>query len=79
MGILDRSEGSRVSIRDVERRQRELALKESLDQYAGRWVALRNGRVVASASDPSELWTNEAVQEGDAIIRVATKSGGYFL
>lgn len=68
-----------MSIRDVERRQRELALKESLDGYAGRWVALRNGRVVASSPDPRDLWANEAVQEGDAIIRVAAKSGGYFL
>ena len=62
----------------VERAQEELAPKEDLSEYAGQWVALRDGRVVANDIDPSRLRENPDVHEGDVIVPVSDSEGGYF-
>ena len=44
--------------------------KEDLAPYAGLWVALRNGYVVASATDASLLCQRNNVQHGDTLMPV---------
>ena len=43
---------------------------EGIEQYAGKWVALRDGEVVAAAEDFNELIENENVRADDAFYRV---------
>lgn len=68
-----------MSVTDAERLQDELSPKEDLSPYAGQWVALRDGRVVASDIDPTRLRENAEVRERDIIIPVGDAEGGYFL
>jgi hypothetical protein len=78
--ILDEEElGQRMSVTDVERVQRELAPKDDLSAYAGQWVALRDGHVVASDPDAGKLLDNPAVQADDVVMFVPDTEGGYFL
>lgn len=45
-------------------------LPEGIEQYAGKWIALRDGQVVASADDFNDLIANPDVLSGDAFYRV---------
>lgn len=45
-------------------------LPEGIDEYAGKWVALRDGEVVAAADDLNELIENAEVLSSDAFYRV---------
>jgi hypothetical protein len=40
---------------------------EDVAQYAGKWVALRGGEVIASADSLEELRENEQVTRDDAV------------
>ena len=55
---------------ELAERQRELAPKEDLSPYAGQWVALRNGYVVASALDAVTLRKEANVREDDVLLPV---------
>jgi hypothetical protein len=57
-------------IQEIQREQQAMMPKEDLTAYAGQWVALRGGRVVASDLDPVALRDNPAVSEGDTLILV---------
>jgi hypothetical protein len=60
--------------------QASLAPKEDLRPYAGKWVALRDGYVVASADDSVSLRDDPAVRESDQLLPVpAADSGMYVL
>lgn len=60
--------------------QASLAPKEDLRPYAGKWVALRDGYVVASADDSVSLRDDDAVRESDQLLPVpAADSGMYVL
>jgi Family of unknown function (DUF5678) len=59
--------------------QRDLEIVDDLMPYAGQWVAIRDGHVIASGLDPVEVRNDEAVQSDDRIIRVGTGTGAYFL
>jgi hypothetical protein len=63
----------------VQEIQRELAPKEDLTQYAGQWVALRDGFVVAHALDAVTLRENPDVSETDTIMPVSSHSSGVFV
>ena len=60
----------------VAERQQQLAPKEDLSEYAGKWVALRNGYVVASALDAVTLRQHEGVQNGDVLVPVRRHGTG---
>lgn len=60
-------------------RQRELEPKEDLSPYAGKWVALREGRVVASDIDPVRLREQAGVETEDIIVPVARLKGSYLI
>lgn len=50
--------------------QNEPLVLEDLTKYRGSWVAIREGKVVASALGPSELKSRKEVLEGDEFLLV---------
>jgi hypothetical protein len=64
---------------DVTRAQEELQAQEDLSAYAGQWVALRDGHVVAAAPDPTSLRENPDVREDDELVPVGEPRATYFL
>jgi Family of unknown function (DUF5678) len=68
-----------MSIQEAERLQEELTPKDDLRPYAGQWIALRDGHVVASDLDPIRLREKPEVQPNDIVIPVSDPEGGYFL
>jgi Family of unknown function (DUF5678) len=43
------------------------ALPEGVEQYAGKWIAIRGDEVVASADSLEELYANDQVSRNDAV------------
>jgi hypothetical protein len=68
-----------MSVQELEQLQQDLAPKEDLTPHVGRWVALREGHVIAVADDPAELRASRDVGENDVILLVPRNPGGYFL
>jgi hypothetical protein len=55
-------------------------IAEDLTPYAGSWVAIRDGKVIASALDSVELRNSPDVDEDDFLMPVPDKgSGAFFL
>jgi hypothetical protein len=52
---------------------------EDLTKYAGSWVAIRNGKVIADALDSVELRNNPDVREDDFLMPVPDAGSGAFL
>ena len=52
-------------------------LPKSVEKYAGKWVAIRDGRIVASAETLDELYENPRVKDTDAVYPVPER-GAYF-
>jgi hypothetical protein len=59
--------------------QAELEPKEDLTPYMGKWVALRNGKVIASDLSAKGLRDNPEVRPTDALIPVPRSRAGYFI
>lgn len=55
--------------------QNDPLVTDDLAAYAGAWVAIRDGRVVASALDPVELRHNPAVHDHDVVMPVPPDGG----
>ena len=53
-------------------------LPEGVEQYAGKWIAIRGDEVVASADSLEELYANELVSHDDALW-VVPEPGTHFL
>jgi hypothetical protein len=53
-------------------------LPADVDQYAGKWVALRNGEVVAAADTLDGLVANEDVLSSDVFYRVPEAGACYY-
>lgn len=64
---------------DVERAQAELQPREDLSQYAGQWVVLRDGHVVAHGPDPAQLVAGAEFQPGDILTPVTADGESLFL
>lgn len=47
---------------------------DDLTQYRGQWVALRDGRVVDSSDDASELRRSDLVEVSDILLLVPSDS-----
>lgn len=58
--------------------QQDAEVREDLSPYVGRWVALRDGHVVAAGDELAELRAKPEVHDDDVIVRVPRASGGYF-
>jgi hypothetical protein len=54
------------------------AVPEGVEQYAGKWIAIRGDEVVASADSLEELRANELVSRNDAVW-VVPEPGTHFL
>lgn len=67
-----------MSVQEAKRIQHEAEVREDLTPHAGRWVALRDGHVVASGDELTELRANPEVQDDDVLVRVPRAPGGYF-
>ncbi|HEY1451714.1 MAG TPA: DUF5678 domain-containing protein [Solirubrobacteraceae bacterium] len=52
---------------------------EDLTKYAGSWVAIRDGKVVADALDSVELRDNPTVRDDDFLMPVPDAGSGAFL
>jgi hypothetical protein len=57
--------------------QRELAPKQDLAEFAGQWVVLRDGHVVAHAHEMAELMSQDVLSDRDALIRVPDPPGSF--
>jgi Family of unknown function (DUF5678) len=58
--------------------ERSTITSELLDAYAGKWIAVRDGEVVASAENLAELRENPAVRRDDAVYRVPERSTYFY-
>ena len=52
--------------------------RETLERYAGRWVAIRGSEVVADASELRELVANSDVRATDVLYRVPAEGTYYY-
>lgn len=71
-----------MAVRDQEsfrKAQAKLDAKEDLSPYMGKWVALRNGKVVASDLSAKALRNRAEVRPTDAIVPVPRSRAGYFI
>jgi hypothetical protein len=57
--------------------QRALAPKEDLARFAGQWVVLRDGVVVAHAPGMKELISRRQLGDRDSVLRVSNHSGSF--
>jgi hypothetical protein len=59
--------------------QSDLVIRESLKPYAGSWVAIRDGKVIASALDAVELRDKPEVCEDDVLMPVPDRTDGVYI
>jgi hypothetical protein len=59
--------------------QSDLVIREDLTPYAGSWVAIRDGKVVASALDAVELRDTPEVREDDVLMPVPDRTDGVYI
>jgi hypothetical protein len=59
--------------------QSDFAIREDLTPYAGSWVAIRDGKVVASALDSVELRDKPEVLEEDVLMPVPDRTEGVYI
>lgn len=60
-------------------RQSDLVIREDLSSYAGSWVAIRDGKVVASALDSVELRDKPEVHDDDVLMPVPDRTEGVYI
>lgn len=51
---------------------------EAFERFPGRWVALRDGHIVADAETLEDLESNEQVEASDTRFRVPTAGAKFF-
>jgi hypothetical protein len=68
-----------MTVDKLEREQGKLLPAEDLSPYRGQWIALREGRVIASDLDPIALRDNAAVDETDALLPVPAQEDSIFI
>ena len=54
-------------------------MSQELDHYDGRWVAVRNGHVVAQAGDEEGLRRDPAVRDGDLLFPIGDPQTGFYM
>jgi hypothetical protein len=59
--------------------QSDLVIREDLTPYAGSWVAIRHGKVVASALDSVELRDTTEVHDDDVLMPVPDRTEGVYI
>jgi hypothetical protein len=59
--------------------QSDVVIREDLTPYAGSWVAVRDGKVVASALDSVELRDMPEVHDDDVLMPVPDRTEGVYI
>lgn len=59
--------------------EQELPIAENLDPYDGKWVAMRNGKVVAHADDESSLRAHPALDPDDLVFPIGHPVTGFYM
>lgn len=54
-------------------------LSQDYDDYDGLWVAIRDGRLVASAADEQTLRRTLAVRDGDLLVPIGPPAAGFYM
>jgi hypothetical protein len=54
-------------------------LSQNLDDYDGRWVAVRNGEIVAHGEDEESVRSQDAVRDGDLVYPIGDPPSGFYL
>jgi Family of unknown function (DUF5678) len=54
-------------------------MSHDLDKYDGEWVAVRDGNVVAHASDEETLRADPAVRDGDLVYPIGDPPSGFYM
>lgn len=52
--------------------------QEAFERFPGRWVALRNGKIIADAETEEKLMQDERVESTDALFRVPETSTHFY-
>jgi len=68
-----------MTVDELEREQSRPLSQDDLTPYRGRWVALRDGHVVASDFDSVALRDNPDVREDDMLVPVPVQDQGTYL
>lgn len=68
-----------VTVQELEQQQQQALPKEDLSPYAGQWVALRDGRVVASDLTGVALRNHPEVRPDDVLVPVPPAGGGVYI
>jgi hypothetical protein len=68
-----------VSGGDLQRAQQAVMPKDDLSPYAGKWVALRDGHVVATDTSGVTLGKHPDVRPGDMLLAVPPREPVLFL
>jgi hypothetical protein len=55
------------------------SLSQELDDYDGRWVAVRDRLVVAHAADEERLLREPAVRDGDLLYPIGDPAEGFYM
>jgi hypothetical protein len=64
---------------EVRQGQAELKVEDDLSPYRGKWVALRDGHVVAGDLNPILLRARPEVRDSDVFVPIPESQGGYFV
>ena len=59
--------------------QAHLAPLEDTRPYAGKWIAIRDGRIIASANDSVSLRDNPDVRSDDQLVPVPSSDTGIYV
>jgi uncharacterized protein DUF5678 len=54
-------------------------MTDALDEYDGQWVAMRDGRVVAHASDEEAVRAQEGVEPTDLVFPIGEPPSGFYM
>jgi hypothetical protein len=54
-------------------------LSQNLDDYDGRWIAVRDGLIVAAGDDEESVRADGAVRDGDLVYPIGDPPSGFYL
>lgn len=68
-----------MTVEDIQREQEAIMPKGDLAPYAGQWVAVRDGVIIASDISPTRLREHEDVRSDDVLVPIAHADRGYYI
>jgi hypothetical protein len=79
-GLMGRiGEEAGMTVDELEQAQEKVLPAEDLEPYRGMWVAIRDGRIIASDLDPVALRDNPEVQPTDTLTPVPAQRDGIYV